>query len=218
MNRWTREQPSRKVGMRYHGKITNWKDDQGFGFITPNGGGKQVFVHIKSFANRQRRPVGNEIVTYELKSDAKGRAQAESVAFVGERVPSATSSGRSNVSLILAAAFLVFVAGSAFAGKLPFAVLGLYFAASAVAFVAYALDKSAARNDQWRTQESTLHLFALVGGWPGALAAQRLLRHKSKKQSFQIVFWAAVILNCGALGWLFSSSGAGALRSILGAA
>jgi len=202
--------------MRHQGKITDWQDDQGFGFITPKGGGKKVFVHIKSFANRQRRPVGNEIVTYGLKTDANGRIQAESVAFFGERVPSATSSGRSNVSLILATAFLVFVSGSVFAGKLPFAVLGLYFVASIVAFVAYALDKSAARNDQWRTHESTLHLFALIGGWPGALAAQRLLRHKTKKQSFQIVFWATVVLNCGALGWLFSSSGAEALHSILG--
>jgi len=204
--------------MRYQGKITNWKDDQGFGFITPNGGGNQVFVHIKSFANRQRRPVENEIVTYELKADAKGRAQAESVAFLGERALSATSSGRSNVSLILAAAFLIFVAGSAFAGKLPYTVLGLYLLASAVAFVAYAFDKSAARNNQRRTPEDTLHFFALVGGWPGALAAQRLLRHKSKKQSFQYKFWATVILNCGALGWLFSSPSAGALRSIIGAA
>ena len=204
--------------MRYKGKITNWKDDQGFGFIAPNGGGKEVFVHIKSFANRQRRPVVNEIVTYELEADADGRALAKSVAFAGERVPSATSSGRSNVSLILAAAFLVFVTGSAFVGKLPFAVLGLYLIASALAFVAYALDKSAARNDQWRTNEGALHLFALVGGWPGALAAQRLLHHKSKKRSFQIVFWATVVLNCGTLGWLYSSSGAGAIRSILGAA
>jgi len=203
--------------MRYQGKITNWKDDQGFGFITPSGGGKQVFVHIKSFANRQRRPVGNEIVTYELKTDAKDRARAESVVFVGDRVSSATSFGRNNVSLILAASFLVFVAGSAFANKLPFAVLGLYLAASVVTFVTYALDKSAARNDQWRIQESTLHLFALVGGWPGALTAQNLLRHKSKKRSFQIVFWVTVILNCGALGWIYSPPGAEALRSILGA-
>jgi len=204
--------------MRYQGKITNWKDDRGFGFITPNGGGNQVFIHIKSFANRQRRPVGNEIVTYELKIDAKGRAQAESVAFVGERAPSDISSERRNTSLILAATFLVFVAASAFVGKLPFAVLWLYLVGSAVAFLAYAFDKSAARKDQWRTQESTLHLFALVGGWPGALAAQKLLRHKSKKQSFQIMFWATVVLNCSALAWLFSSSGAGALRSFLGAA
>lgn len=206
--------------MRYQGKITNWKDAQGFGFITANGSGNQIFVHIKSFASRQRRPQGNEIVTYEIKTDAKGRAQAQSVAFVGERSRSrsASSSGYSNAPVIFAAAFLIFVAGSVFAHWLPLAVLGLYLVASAVAFTAYALDKSAASNDQWRTSESTLHLFALVGGWPGALAAQRLLRHKSKKQSFQIVFWATVALNCGFLGWLFSSSGAEMFRSIIGTA
>jgi len=87
-----------------------------------------------------------------------------------------------------------------------------------VAFFAYAFDKSAALRNQWRTQESTLHLFALVGGWPGALAAQRLLRHKSAKASFQATFWVTVVLNCGALGWLFSPSGARTLQSVLGAA
>jgi len=204
--------------MRYQGKITDWKDDKGFGFITPNGGSQQVFVHIKSFSNRQQRPVGNEIVTYELSHDAKGRPQAYSVAFVGKRVAPASPSGQANAPLILTAAFLVFVAGSVFAGKLPIAVVWIYLAASLVAFVAYALDKSAARNDQWRTKESTLHLFALAGGWPGALAAQRLLRHKSSKQSFQFVFWFTVILNCCVLAWFFSSSGAEALRSMLGTA
>jgi len=207
-----------KISMRYQGKITNWKDDKGFGFINPNGGGDQVFVHIKSFANQRRRPVGGEIVTYEIKVDAKGRAQAENVAFAGERTPSNISLKHHNASLILAATFLVFVASAAFFGKLPFAVFWLYLVGSALTFLAYAFDKSAARNDQWRTQESTLHLLALIGGWPGALAAQRLLRHKSKKQSFQIVFWATVVLNCSALAWLFSSSGSSALRSFLGAA
>ena len=202
--------------MRYQGKITNWKDDQGFGFITPNGGGKQVFVHIKAFANRQRRPVGSEIVTYQLKTDARGRAQAENVAFVGERVQSSTTSGRSNIRLIFAAAFIVFVAALAFAGKLPFAVFGLYVVISIVVFIVYALDKSAARKNQWRTPENTLHLLALIGGWPGALVAQKLLHHKSSKQSFQAVFWVTVVLNCGILGWLFfSASGADALRAIL---
>jgi len=151
-----------------------------------------------------------------LKIDAKGRPKADSVAFRDDRVPPGNTARRSNVSLIFAIGFLVFVAGSTFVGKLPMPVLGLYLLASVVAFVAYALDKSAARNNQWRTQESTLHLFALVGGWPGALAAQRLLRHKSKKQSFQIVFWAVVALNCGVLGWLFSFSGSDVLRSFLG--
>lgn len=204
--------------MRYQGKITNWKDDQGFGFITPDGNGQQVFVHIKSFITGQRRPVVNEIVTYELTTDFKGRARAENVARVGESVPSVAPSKPTNAPLLLAGAFLGFVAGSVLAGKLPSAVLGLYFVASTVAFIAYAIDKSAARNGQWRTQESTLHLFALLGGWPGALAAQRLLHHKSKKRSFQIAFWATVILNCAGFGWLFFFSGAEALRSILGAA
>lgn len=202
--------------MRHQGKVSNWKDDQGFGFITPNGGGKQVFVHIKSFSNRQRRPVSNEIVTYELKTDVNGRLNAESVRFLGEQAQSATSSEHSKIPPVLTAAFLAFLVGAVFADMLPFSILVLYVAASAITFGAYAFDKSAARNDQWRTKENTLHLFALVGGWPGALAAQRLLRHKSKKQSFQFAFWMTVVLNCGALGWLLTSSGNATLHSILG--
>lgn len=204
--------------MRYQGKVTNWKDDQGFGFVTPNGGGRQVFVHIKSFSNRQRRPVGNELVTYELKIDSKGRPQGENVVFVGDRTPQASTPGPGIGSLTFAVLFLTFVAWAVFAGKLPFAVLGLYLIGSAVAFFAYALDKSAARSDWWRTPESTLHIFGLVGGWPGALVAQKVLRHKSKKESFQVAFWVTVTLNCSALGWLFSSPGSRALKSILGVA
>lgn len=196
--------------MRFQGRLANWKDEQGFGFITPHGGGQPVFVHIKSFANRQRRPVGNELVTYDLKTDAKGRLRAENVAFTGERTRTAPAES-GHAALVFASAFLVFVAGAALAGKLPLLVLGVYFATSAIAFVAYALDKSAARKGQWRTQESTLHLFALIGGWPGALAAQNLLRHKSRKPSFQAAFWITVVLNCGALSWLFTSSGRGVL-------
>ena len=202
--------------MRHQGKITYWKDDQGFGFITPNAGGQRVFVHIKSFSDRQRRPAGNELVTYELTHDARGRPQAGNVAFVGKRVAPAAPAGQGNAPLILTAGFLAVVAGSTFAGRLPVEVAWLYLAASAVAFAAYAFDKSAARNGQWRTKESTLHLIGLTGGWPCALAAQRLLRHKSRKRSFQIVFWATVVLNCCALAWLFSDSGTEALRSMLG--
>lgn len=204
--------------MRHQGRITRWKDEQGFGFITPNGGGEPVFVHIKSFSGRQRRPVGNELVTYELRRDARGRPQAASVAFVGKPAQSPAPSGRGNVPLFLAAAFLAFVAGSVVAGRWPATVAGFYLAASVVAFVAYALDKSAARNDRWRTRESTLHLFALAGGWPGALAAQRLLRHKSSKRSFQAAFWATVLIHCGALAWLAVAPGAASIRAAFGMA
>ncbi len=202
--------------MRYQGRITTWKDDKGFGFITPNGGGEQVFVHINSFSNRQRRPEGNELVTYEPTVDGKGRAQAKAVAFVGERPTPPKASSRSNFPPIFAVCFLVFVVGTVVAGRLPSAVIALYTIASIVAFFAYAFDKSAALRNQWRTQESTLHLFALLGGWPGALAAQRLLRHKSAKASFQATFWVTVALTCGALGWLLSPSGTRTLNALLG--
>lgn len=204
--------------MRYQGRISTWKDDKGFGFITPNGGGEQVFVHINSFSSRQRRPEGSELVTYELTVDGKGRSQAQAVAFVGTRPTPSSAPGRSKLPPLFAVCFLLLVVVTVFTGRLPIAVLALYVVASVVAFFAYAFDKSAAQRNQWRTQESTLHLFALLGGWPGALAAQRLLRHKSAKTSFQVTFWGTVVLNCGAFGWLLSPSGATVLHSILRAA
>ncbi len=201
--------------MRFQGRITSWKDDQGFGFITKNGSNNQVFVHIHAFKNRRRRPAGNEIVTYELEIDQKGRERAEKVAFVGDRSLVASSRKKWSISLLLAIFFVIFVAASVFVGKLPIIVLGLYLAASIIAFSAYALDKSAAQNNQWRTEEGTLHLLGLIGGWPGALVAQRFLRHKSKKQSFQIIFWGTVILNCGGFIWVLTLEGSSSLSSIL---
>jgi len=61
-----------------------------------------------------------------------------------------------------------------------------------------------------------LHIFALAGGWPGALVAQKLFHHKTKKLSFRIVFWITVALNCGFLGWLFTPAGTEMLRHALG--
>lgn len=202
--------------MRYQGKIITWKDDQGFGFITPNSGGPQVFIHIKSLSNQRRRPVGNEIVTYELAVNGKGQPRAEKVAYIGDRTFNQQPVQRGVASLLLSVVFLGCVAVSVLAGKLPSLVLGLYLGVSAVAFVAYAIDKSAAQNNRWRTRESTLHMFSLAGGWPGALFAQRVFRHKSKKQSFQMMFWITVVINCSGLGWLLSHSGSSTLRSILG--
>ena len=204
--------------MRYQGRITTWKDDQGFGFITPNGGGDPVFLHIKTLSNRQRRPVGNEIVTYELTTDERRRPRAVNVAFVGERRVERSTAGSGWGPTAFVALFLAFVAGAVFTGKLPLEVLGVYFAASLLAFIAYAFDKSAAEKDHWRTKESTLHLFGLAGGWPGALLAQRVFRHKSRKREFQTVFWATVVLNCVALMVYSSPTASRALLSILGAA
>jgi uncharacterized membrane protein YsdA (DUF1294 family) len=98
--------------------------------------------------------------------------------------------------------FAALLSGAVLAGAMPVIVALAYLVLSLVTFLAYALDKSAAEAGRWRTQESTLHLFGLAGGWPGALLAQQLLRHKSSKREFQAAFWMTVMLNCGALVWL----------------
>ncbi|MCU0809457.1 MAG: cold shock and DUF1294 domain-containing protein [Thiobacillaceae bacterium] len=204
--------------MRHQGRITHWKNDKGFGFITPKGGGEPVFAHLRSFSNRKKRPAGNELVTYELKTDAEGRAQAHSVAFVGERTTVSSPPRRSNILLLFALLFIVFVATMVFSGRLPYAMLWLYLGASMLAFIAYAFDKSAAIKARRRTGESSLHLLGLIGGWPGALAAQQLLRHKSSKASFQGMFLVTVAVNCCGLGWLLTTAGRDALRAFIGSA
>ena len=78
----------------------------------------------------------------------------------------------------------------------------VYVAMSFVTFIVYAMDKRAARRGAWRTPESTLHLLELLCGWPGAWFAQRVLRHKSVKTSFRIVFFIAVVLNLVGLGFV----------------
>lgn len=83
---------------------------------------------------------------------------------------------------------------------LPWSVLGLYLGIiSALTFAVYARDKAAAMRCQWRTRESTLHLLSLAGGWPGALAAQKMFHHKSRKSGFRAIFWLTVALNCAGL-------------------
>lgn len=100
------------------------------------------------------------------------------------------------------------------AGLVPWPVGALYATASLLAYVAYAMDKSAARRGAWRTKESTLHLLALAGGWPGALIAQRRFRHKSRKQSFQNVFRVSAFLNCCALAFMLTPAGGELLQAL----
>jgi uncharacterized membrane protein YsdA (DUF1294 family)/cold shock CspA family protein len=202
--------------MRYQGKVTNWKDGQGFGFVTPNGGGQKAFVHIKAFPNSSSRPIDGDLITYELTTDEKGRFCAKNIRFAGDAAVSSSSNKSSSIGTNFAILFCLFFVLSALLGRLPLAIIGLYLTASVVTFITYAIDKSAAQNNRWRTKESTLHLFGLAGGWPGALLAQKTLRHKSKKEEFQTVFWATVFANCFTLGWLLTTkSGSAFLSSVL---
>ena len=84
---------------------------------------------------------------------------------------------------------------AAVSGKAPLELLAYLAAVSVVTYFTYALDKRAARTDQYRVPEANLHFLSLIGGWSGALVAQYRLRHKSAKKEFRSVYWVTVVVS-----------------------
>jgi uncharacterized membrane protein YsdA (DUF1294 family)/cold shock CspA family protein len=199
------------VAVRRKGTIKNWNADKGFGFISPSSGGKDVFLHITSLQQRSRSPETGETVVYTLSKDKQNRLCAVDATFDGEKLKRKTKQRNGASALASAALFLLFVAAVAYNGHVPVPVLWLYLAASFITLMVYWNDKSAARKGEWRTPESTLHTLALVGGWPGALVAQSLLRHKSSKTSFRVVFFLTVFFNVMVLLWALTPLGSATL-------
>lgn len=207
--------------MRREGKIAKWNDERGFGFISSSEGGDSIFVHISSIPRSDRRPSMNEAVSYTLAFDSHGRPQANDVRFIAgpssappmRQIP---SSGIA-VPIAFAMSFLIALGALAAVGRLELSWLALYYGASIITYGCYSRDKTAAQNAGRRIPESTLHLMCLVGGWPGALIAQVLLRHKTRKPSFLVEYWFTVIVNCIALG-VIVVKGVSPMKVLLGAA
>jgi uncharacterized membrane protein YsdA (DUF1294 family) len=100
--------------------------------------------------------------------------------------------------------FAVIFAAAVHLWAMPPLVGVIYVAGSVVCFAMYAVDKAAAKAGRWRTSENTLLLLGLACGWPGAIVAQKLLRHKSHKHSFKSRFWVTVLVNMGVFVYLVS--------------
>lgn len=177
------------------GKITSWNDDKGYGFITPSSGDGRIFAHIKAFKHQDHRPEVNRLVTYKLSTDKQGRICAAEVTMSAAALVEKDDQDSWLLANTYAVLFLVLIIFLCLFGIAPSWSIVVYFAMSLLTYFFYYVDKSAAQKGEWRTQESTLHLLALFGGWPGALVAQQLLRHKSIKKPFRRVFWITTILN-----------------------
>lgn len=193
--------------MRLKGKLIKWNEEKAFGFIAPNGGGDHVFIHKTALSNKNRTPNLNDVITFSISKDKQGRYCADEATFSGEKLKKKQAKKISSFSIYFPVLFLSLVTAAYFLDHIPQKLLLAYLGASAITFLVYANDKSKAQKGGRRTPEQTLHLFSLIGGWPGAAIAQQLLRHKSQKQEFRLKFWFTVIINCSALGLFMSDVG-----------
>jgi len=168
------------------GVICQWHDKKGYGFIRVNQAEQQqYFFHISNVRGERAAIQDGLRVSFRLDSSGtRGPSAVDVVLPVG-------GNAKVRFSRIVIYAVVPLLLLSLWALVEPWLVL-VYWLMSFITYIAYFLDKNKAQQGQWRISESSLHLFELLGGWPGALAAQRVLRHKIRKLSYQLVFWLIV--------------------------
>ncbi|GGY79933.1 hypothetical protein GCM10011613_26160 [Cellvibrio zantedeschiae] len=199
------------------GTIKQWNDQKGFGFIAADSP-SDVFFHISALRGDRRPQIGDEIF-YVPTKDEKGRLIASRIRYVDIK-SNMNKSSKSNaignsgnqrnvvfknikikvfIFALLLAPVVIGIAAVWIHKNFPWAAY-LYFSMSLFSFYLYWNDKRHAEIDARRISEARLHFFELVGGWPGALIAQQVFRHKTRKLSYQFIFWLIVILH--ELFWL----------------
>jgi CspA family cold shock protein len=59
------------------GTVKFFNDSKGYGFIAPDGGGNDAFVHISAVENSGMRTLSeNQRVSYDLEQDRRGKMAA----------------------------------------------------------------------------------------------------------------------------------------------
>ncbi|MDD2944546.1 DUF1294 domain-containing protein [Acinetobacter haemolyticus] len=200
--------------MRDQGRLVEWFDEKGYGFIQPNDASKdRVFLHIKDFARQGPRPIVGCALEYTVLLDGDGRYRAQQVTYLK------ASQTKKNVSKpklskqpaqklkpmqIACIGYILALAVFTIAGLLSGMVLLFISIINAITYWMYAQDKEAALQGNRRVPEQTLHLLSFLGGWPTAWLAQEKLRHKTQKQPFRKIYFCTIALNILLILWLIS--------------
>lgn len=188
------------------GRVSQWDAAKGLGFVQPEGGGERLLLRKADLGGRLRSqgPRVGEAVRFAVVGDARQRRaiQVRSLEAAVRREAQARQPAAAAVSsnrLLVIPAFALLLGALQLAAPLPRPVPLLYGALSTALFLVYGLDKWAATRGKARVAETSLHLVALLGGWPGALLGQQIFRHKTAKPVFLRLTWAMVALNVSLL-------------------
>ncbi|HLP02918.1 MAG TPA: DUF1294 domain-containing protein [Opitutaceae bacterium] len=179
--------PTRGSAIKLSARIVEWDKARGTGALQFEG--HRIILFRESFVVHHKRPEVGDIVEFRIGKDGQGRVCALEVEHHND-------GGRIRVWHLLAVAVLLAAPGWAgwqLIGRNDWRlVAGCAAGMSIIGFLVYWLDKLRARHGQWRVAETTLHLIAALGGWPGAFLAQKHFRHKTAKLRFQLIFWLIV--------------------------
>jgi uncharacterized membrane protein YsdA (DUF1294 family)/cold shock CspA family protein len=203
--------------MRKQGTVVRWEAARGFGFIrVPSM--QDIFFHVQDFRSQggATPQVGMLVDFDEIHVGGKG-PRAMVVRPVGAAPAQKTHAGqvrqpRRNISsgsastawaaIPLMVAYTGILLYAVLTNRAPWWILAASAGLNLVTFFDYWRDKYAAEKGRWRIKESSLHFWSFIGGWGGAWFGQQILRHKSRKASFQQVYWLSVIVHCAAVGYL----------------
>lgn len=179
-----------------------WNDERGFGFVRPDAGGEDFFVHISAFRKGlSRRPTSGDHVHYQLAIEVRDKKRIAYAILEGVAICEPETEQRGIWPRVRQWSIAIAI-------RLPILLscwvlwkthnpipLFLYVFLSTLTILFYGADKKRALRNRWRIPEVYLHILELLGGWPGALLAQADFRHKLTKSSYQKVFWAIVGLH-----------------------
>ncbi|MCK4842933.1 MAG: excalibur calcium-binding domain-containing protein [Methylococcales bacterium] len=67
----------------YKGQLIRWNENKGFGFISPENGKRDIFIHISALKRMSRKPIVGDVIFYQIHTDNTGKSRAVNARIEG---------------------------------------------------------------------------------------------------------------------------------------